>query len=74
MFTKFGRSENGQFGNCLGPYITGKDIRPHPGRYFVGLYVERSGGRLRFRWVKALTRAESTQLANPIAHRVGRRP
>ncbi len=35
MFSKFGRSENGQFVDCLGPYITGKDIRPHPGRYLV---------------------------------------
>ncbi len=37
-----------------------------------GVYVERSDGRLRFRWVKAPTSAELTQLADTIARRVGR--
>jgi hypothetical protein len=37
-----------------------------------GVYVERPDGSVRFRWVKAPTSAELTQLANTIAQRVGR--
>lgn len=37
-----------------------------------GVYVERPNGTARFRWVKAPTSAELTQLAHTIAHRVGR--
>ena len=37
-----------------------------------GVYVERPDGRVRFRWVKAPLSAELTQLADTIAHRVGR--
>ena len=37
-----------------------------------GVYVERPDGRLRFRWVKAPTSAELSQLADTIARRVGR--
>ncbi len=37
-----------------------------------GVYVERPDGRLRFRWVKAPTSAELSQLADAIARRVGR--
>ena len=37
-----------------------------------GVYVERPNGTARFRWVKAPTSAELTQLAHIIAHRVGR--
>ncbi len=37
-----------------------------------GVYVERSDGRLRFRWVEAPTGAKLTQLADTIARRVGR--
>ena len=37
-----------------------------------GVYVERPGGSARFRWVKAPTSQELTQLAHTIAHRVGR--
>jgi len=37
-----------------------------------GVYVERSGGCVRFRWVKAPTSAELTQLTDRIARRVGR--
>ncbi len=37
-----------------------------------GVYVERPDGSVRFRWVKAPTSAELTQLAYTIAHRVGR--
>jgi hypothetical protein len=36
-----------------------------------GMYVERPNGTARFRWVKAPTGAELTQLALTIAHRVG---
>src|SRR3989344_5211259 len=37
-----------------------------------GVYVERPGGSLRFRWVKAPTNAELTQLTHILASRVGR--
>jgi len=37
-----------------------------------GVYVERPDGSLRFRWVKAPTNAELTQLAHTLASRVGR--
>lgn len=37
-----------------------------------GVYVARPDGRLRFRWVKAPTTVELTQLADTIARRVGR--
>tara|TARA_R110000772_G_scaffold229145_1_gene339971 strand:+ start:334 stop:1497 length:1164 start_codon:yes stop_codon:yes gene_type:complete len=37
-----------------------------------GVYVERPNGTARFRWVKAPTSAELSQLAHTIAHRVGR--
>ena len=37
-----------------------------------GVYVEHPNGTARFRWVKAPTSAELTQLARTIAHRVGR--
>jgi hypothetical protein len=37
-----------------------------------GVYVERPDGSTRFRWVKAPTSQELTQLAHTIAHRVGR--
>lgn len=37
-----------------------------------GVYVDRLDGSARFRWVKAPTSAELTQLAHTIAHRVGR--
>ncbi len=37
-----------------------------------GVYVECPDGRLRFRWIKAPTSAELTQLADTIARRVGR--
>ena len=37
-----------------------------------GVYVERPDGSVRFRWVKAPTSAELTQLAQTIARRVGR--
>ncbi len=33
VFSKFSRRENGRFVDYLGPYITGKDIRPKRGRY-----------------------------------------
>jgi len=33
VFSKFGRRENGRFVDYLGPYITGRDIRPRRGRY-----------------------------------------
>lgn len=36
-----------------------------------GVYVEDPDGSLRFRWVKAPTSAEFTQLTHRIAHRVG---
>jgi hypothetical protein len=36
------------------------------------VYVERPDGFARFRWVKAPTSAELTQLARTIAHRIGR--
>jgi hypothetical protein len=36
-----------------------------------GVYVEDPDGSLRFRWVKAPTSAELTQLTHRIAHRVG---
>ncbi len=36
------------------------------------MYVERPDGFARFRWVKAPTSAELTQLARTIAHRIGR--
>ena len=36
------------------------------------MYVDRPDGSVRFRWVKAPTSAELTQLAHTIAHRVGR--
>ena len=35
VFSKFGRREGGRFVDYLGPYITGKDIRPRRGRYLV---------------------------------------
>ena len=35
VFSKFGRREGGEFVDYLGPYITGKDIRPKRGRYLV---------------------------------------
>jgi len=37
-----------------------------------GVYVERPDGFVRFRWVKAPTSAELTELARTIAHRIGR--
>ena len=37
-----------------------------------GVYIERPNGTARFRWVKAPTGQELTQLAHIIAHRVGR--
>ncbi len=37
-----------------------------------GVYVERPDGSVRFRWVKAPTSIEITQLADRIARRVGR--
>ena len=37
-----------------------------------GVYVDRPNGSTRFRWIKAPTSAELTQLAYTIAHRVGR--
>ncbi len=37
-----------------------------------GGYVARPDGSTRFRWVKAPTGQELTQLAHTIAHRVGR--
>ena len=37
-----------------------------------GVYVERPDGALRFRWVKAPTRAEVTHLTHTLAHRIGR--
>ena len=37
-----------------------------------GLYVDRPDGTVRFRWVKAPTSQELTQLAHTIARRVGR--
>ncbi|MDC9197232.1 transposase [Escherichia coli] len=37
-----------------------------------GVYVEQSHGSARFRWVKAPTTPELTQLTHTIAHRVGR--
>ena len=37
-----------------------------------GVYVERPDGLARFRWVKAPSSAELTQLADRIARRVGR--
>ena len=37
-----------------------------------GVYVQRPDGSLRFRWVKAPTSAELTQLAQTLALRVGR--
>jgi hypothetical protein len=37
-----------------------------------GVYVERPDGSLRFRWVKAPTNAELTQLTHTLASRVGR--
>ena len=37
-----------------------------------GVYVERPDGSVRFRWVKAPTSAELTDLAHSIAQRVGR--
>ena len=37
-----------------------------------GVYVDRPDGAARFRWVKAPTTEELTQLAHTIAHRVGR--
>ena len=35
VFSKFGRREGGEFVDYLGPYITGRDIRPKRGRYLV---------------------------------------
>jgi len=37
-----------------------------------GVYVERSDGTVRFRWVKAPTSAEVTHLTHTLAHRIGR--
>jgi hypothetical protein len=37
-----------------------------------GVYVDHPNGTARFRWVKAPTSAELTQLAHTVAHRVGR--
>jgi hypothetical protein len=37
-----------------------------------GVYAERPEGALRFRWVKALTSAELTQLAQTVVLRLGR--
>jgi hypothetical protein len=37
-----------------------------------GVYIDRPDGSPRFRWVKAPTSAELTQLVHTIAHRVGR--
>lgn len=37
-----------------------------------GVYVERPGGSLRFRWVNAPSEAELRRLAHTIAQRVGR--
>jgi hypothetical protein len=40
--------------------------------FFDGVYVERPDGSVRFRWVKAPTSAELTDLAHSIAQRLGR--
>jgi hypothetical protein len=37
-----------------------------------GVYIDRPDGRIRFRWAKAPTTQELTQLAHAIAYRVGR--
>ncbi|EAR22425.1 putative transposase [Nitrococcus mobilis Nb-231] len=37
-----------------------------------GVYVDHHNGTARFRWVKAPTHVELTQLAHTVAHRVGR--
>ena len=37
-----------------------------------GVYVDHPDRKIRFRWVKAPTSQELTQLAHTIAHRVGR--
>lgn len=37
-----------------------------------GVYVDNPHGAARFRWVKAPTNTELTQLANTLAHRIGR--
>ena len=37
-----------------------------------GVYIDGADGRVRFRWVKAPTTEELTQLVHTIAHRVGR--
>jgi len=41
-------------------------------RFLDGVYVERPGGSPRLRWVKALTSAELTRLAETVAQRIGR--
>ena len=41
-------------------------------RFLDSVYIERFNGSSRFRWVKAPTSRELTQLAHTIAHRVGR--
>ena len=40
--------------------------------FLAGVYIERSNGSSRFRWVKASTDPELTQLAYTIARRIGR--
>jgi len=35
VFSKFGRREGGAFVDYLGPYLTGRDIRPKRGRFLV---------------------------------------
>jgi hypothetical protein len=37
-----------------------------------GVYVERPGGSLRYRWVKGPTSAEVAHLTRTLAHRIGR--
>lgn len=43
-----------------------------PMLFLEGVYVDQSDGTARFRWVKALTRQELTQLSHTIARRIGR--
>lgn len=49
------------------------NLNIHFHRLFLdGVYVERADGSMRFRWVKAPTSVELTQLSHRIARRVGR--
>ena len=55
---------------CFGSAL---NLNVHAHMLFLdGVYVERPDGSVRFRWVKAPTSAELTQLAQTIARRVGR--